>query len=275
MPEEEHEHQHSEHNHSSHEKKKEEYSFKLSKARLWQGISFILVIDVIFLWINPRDNATGAVVQVQQPQIQAGPSQNPSQAQQAQQRVNIDIGNSPSLGPKNAKVTVVEFSDFQCPYCGAAMGTQPDLITRFKSQNPNWEAAGPKLEELAKQGKIRLVFKQFPLDFHQNALPAAEASLCANEQGKFWEYQGELFKNQEKLGKALYIELAGNLGLNKDKFTQCIDSNKYKQKVQDELDYGKQIGVSGTPTFFINGLPLVGAQPYSAFKQIIDEELKK
>ena len=239
---------------------------KLSKTRLWQGISIILVIAIIFLWFN-QGNGT-------QPQAQ-GPSQNPSQEQQAQQRINIDIGDSPYLGPKNAKVTVIEFSDFECPYCGAAMGTQPDLIARFKSQNPNWEAAGPKLEEIARQGKIRLVFKQFPLDFHQNALPAAEASLCANEQGKFWEYQGELFKNQEKLGKDLYIELAEKLGLNKDKFTQCIKSNKYQQKIQDELDYGKQIGVSGTPTFFVNGLKIVGAQPYSIFKQIIDGELKK
>ncbi len=270
MPEEE----HGQHQNSPHEKKKEEYSFKLSKARLWQGISVILVILIIFLWLNRGNEAPP---QTQQPPAQDGLSQNPSQAQQ---RVNVDIGGSPYLGPKNAKVTVIEFSDFECPFCGAAMGTQEELIKRFKSQNPDWEAAVPKLEELAKQGKIRLVFKQFPLPadsppFHKFAQEAAEASECANEQGKFWEYHDQLFENQEKLGKDLYIEIAGKLGLNKDKFTQCIESNKYKQKVKDELDYGKQIGVSGTPTFFINGLKLVGAQPYSAFKQIIDEELKK
>lgn len=269
MPEEEHEHQNSAHQHDKsphepHEDKKEEYSFKLNKARLWQGISAILVIAFIFLWFGYFNNTP----QPQQPQAQ-GHSQNPS----PQQRVNIDIGDSPFLGPKNAKVTVVEFSDFECPYCGAAMGTHEELIKRFKSQNPNWEAAGPKLEELAKQGKIRLVFKQFPFGIHSQAQPAAEASECANEQGKFWDYHDALFANQERLGASLYTQLAENFDLDMDKFKNCIESTKYKQKVQDDLDYGQEIGVSGTPTFFINGVKLVGAQPFSALKQIIDKEL--
>lgn len=268
MPEEKsHEHQ----EHHSHDENKEKYKFELSKLRVWQGISLILAIAVVFLWFSQSGNITGkAVAEVDQQNV---PSQAAQQPQKIGQKIDIDIGDAAFLGAKDAKITVVEFSDFECPYCGAAMGTHQALVQKFKSQDPNWEAAVPKLEELAKQGKIRLVYKHFPLGFHQHAQPAAEASECANEQGKFWDYHDALFQNQESLGRALYIELSEKLGLNTAKFTQCIDSNKYKQKVQNDLNYGAQIGVSGTPTFFINGIGVVGAQPYEVFKQIIDNEL--
>ncbi|MBA3064090.1 DsbA family protein, partial [Candidatus Woesearchaeota archaeon] len=188
-------------------------------------------------------------------------------------RQDIDVDDDPFLGPKNAKVVVVEFSDFECPYCGAAMGTHKDLVQRFKSQDPTWEAAVPKLKELAKQGKIKLVFRDFPLGFHSQAKPAAEDAECADEQGKFWEYHDALFENQDKLSSQLYLKLAEQVGLDVNKFKNCIETGKYSQEVQADIDYASQVGVSGTPTFFVNGLKISGAQPYSVFKQAIDAEL--
>ena len=118
-----------------------------------------------------------------------------------------------------------------------------------------------------------MVFRDFPLSFHPEALPAAEAAECAGDQGKYWEYHDELFKNQQLLSSSLYPQLASQLGLDTAKFQQCLDSGKHTQEVQNDFAYGSQAGVSGTPTFFINGVMLVGAQPYSAFKQVIDAEL--
>lgn len=250
------------------EKKGGKYKFEMSKARIWQGISLILAIAVVFLWSNNGSGENAAPVQA--PSQQPSPSQAPSPTPQ---RLDIDADDDPFLGPKNAKVAVVEFSDFECPYCGAAMGTHEALVQRFKSQDPNWEAAVPKLKELAKQGKIKLVFRDFPLGFHSQAKPAAEAAECADEQGKFWEYHDKLFENQDKLGSELYPELAEEIGLDAAKFKTCVETGKYSQEVQADIAYASQVGVSGTPTFFVNGIKVSGAQPYSVFKQIIDAEL--
>lgn len=256
------------HEHDSHEKRDGKYKFEISKVRIWQGISLILAIAVVFLWFNQGSESTGTAL-VQVPSEQPGPSA----AQQQPTKQDIDVDDDPFLGPKDAKVVVVEFSDFECPYCGAAMGTHEALVQRFKSQDPNWEAAVPKLKELAKQGKIRFVFRDFPLGFHSQAQPAAEASECADEQGKFWDYHDALFENQDSLGNSLYVNLAEQLGLDVDKFKTCIETNKYEDEVKADLNYGQSIGVSGTPAFFINGMKISGAQPYSVFKQIIDAEL--
>ena len=182
-----------------------------------------------------------------------------SETPQQPQKLNIDVDDGPVLGNKNAPVTIVEFSDFQCPYCG-----------RFFTQTL------PSIKkDYIDTGKVKLVFRDFPLSFHPNAEPAAEAAECANEQGKYWEYHDKLFENQDSLSSELYIKLAGDLGLDVDKFKTCIETSKYKQEVEDDFNYGQSVGVSGTPTFFINGIKLVGAQPYEAFKQIIDAELAK
>ena len=122
-------------------------------------------------------------------------------------------------------------------------------------------------------GKAKYVYRDFPLSFHPEAQPAAEAAECADEQGKFWEFHEGVFSNQATMGRELYLNLAGELGLNAAQFTQCIDSGKYRQEVQNDFAYGSQVGVSGTPTFFINGIQLVGAQPYQAFQQVIEAEL--
>lgn len=160
----------------------------------------------------------------------------------------------PSRGPADAKVTIVEFSDFECPFCSRARDTVEQVMQAYP-------------------GKVRLVFRQFPLSFHPRAPKAAEASLCANEQGRFWEYHDELFKNQKSLEVAQLKEHAKSVGLDEKKFTECLDSNKFQKTVQEDMQAGSMVGVSGTPAFFINGIPLSGAQPLEEFKRVIDQEL--
>lgn len=158
-------------------------------------------------------------------------------------------------GATDAKVTIVEFSDFQCPFCGKA---QPTIEEVLKNYN----------------GSVRLVYKHFPLtQIHQYSLKAAEASECTDEQGKFWEYHDILFKNQNALGIADLKKYASQLGLDTTQFNECLDSNKMADRVAKNFEEGQKAGVSGTPAFFINGQKLVGAQPYSAFQSIIDKML--
>ena len=160
----------------------------------------------------------------------------------------------PSRGPENAKVTIVEFSDFQCPYCSRAHDTVEAVMQAYA-------------------GKVRLVFRQFPLDFHKMAPKAAEAALCANEQGHFWDFHDTLFKNQQKLEVQNLKEHAAALGLDGTKFAACLDGGKLAQVVQEDMAAGRKVGVTGTPAFFINGVMLSGAQPIDEFKKVIDQEL--
>jgi protein-disulfide isomerase len=169
------------------------------------------------------------------------------------------------LGPENAQIVVVEFSDFQCPYCGAAAGTQQTLMDRFKSQDPNWEASEPKLMELAKQGEIKFVFRNFPLSGHQYAQKAAEAAEAAGAQGKFWEMHDKMFENQNALDVASLKQYAADLGLDTKQFNEDLDSGKYADAVKKDLADGQTVGVQGTPAFFVNGKLISGAQPFSAF----------
>jgi len=159
----------------------------------------------------------------------------------------------PSRGPSNAPVTVVEFSDFQCPYCGRARDTIEQMMQEYA-------------------GKVRLVFREFPLDFHKNAKKAAEAALCANDQGKFWEYHDQLFKNQQKLEVPQLKEHASAVGLDAAKFTRCLDSGERAKDVEADMAAGQKLGVPGTPTVFVNGIALASAT-MDEFKRVIDEEL--
>jgi len=123
-------------------------------------------------------------------------------------------------------------------------------------------------------GKIRFVYRHLPLtSVHSEAFPSAEASMCADEQNSFWQYHGKLFENQDKLGHELYLQIANNLGLDSAAFEDCLNSQKYKDVVQKDLDFALDLGATSTPTFFINGLVVVGAQPLEVFKQVIDKEL--
>jgi len=191
-----------------------------------------------------------------------GPQQNPVAqspvATQAPQVTRYDVPTEgfPSIGPKDAPIVIVEFSDFQCPYCKRFFDeTYKQLLADYP-------------------GKIRFVFRHLPLtSIHPEAYPAAEASMCANEQNSFWEYHDKVFENQDKLGRELYLQIANDLNLDKPAFENCINTGKFKAVVQQDSDYAVNLGIQSTPTFFINGLALVGAQPIEAFKQVIDMEL--
>src|SRR5450432_660542 len=168
---------------------------------------------------------------------------------------DVKLGDAPVMGPASAKVTIIAFSDFQCPFCSRAVPTLKQIETDYK-------------------GRIRVAFKQMPLPFHDKAHLAAEAALAANEQGKFWEMHDKLFANQQALDRPNLEKYAEDLGLNMSKFKAALDSGKFKDRVDREAKEGAAVGATGTPTFFINGTKLVGAQPVEAFKTAIDAELK-
>ncbi len=158
------------------------------------------------------------------------------------------------IGNFAAPVTLVVFSDFQCPYCSRSKDTMDEILKNYKD-------------------KVRIVFKHYPLSFHQNAQKAAETSECASEQGKFWEMHDKLFANQETLSVDNFKKWAGELKLDNKKFDTCLDSGKYSEKVKKDLVEGQSKGVDGTPATFVNGKLISGAQPFDNFKTIIDLEL--
>jgi len=163
--------------------------------------------------------------------------------------------NRPFLGPKNAPVTIVEYSDFQCPFCSKAHPTITRVLKEYK-------------------GKVKLIFKHLPLDFHPEALPAAKATVAAGNQGKFFEFHDELFENQRKLGKGFYLEVAKKLKLNVSKFKTDMNSAETLKVIEEDKKEASKMGISGTPGFIINGVALKGAYPFEQFKTIIDRHLK-
>jgi protein-disulfide isomerase len=167
----------------------------------------------------------------------------------------VDVGNAPIRGPKNAPITVVLFSDFQCPFCSRVEPSIAEL-------------------EKAYPGKVRVAWKNYPLPFHNNAKPAAEAALAANEQGKFWEMHDILFKNQQALSASDLEGYAKQIGLDMAKFKAAVDSHKYAAQVEADTKQGSEVGVEGTPAAFVNGHLVSGAQPVDAFKKIVEVELK-
>jgi protein-disulfide isomerase len=152
-------------------------------------------------------------------------------------------------------VTIIEFSDYQCPYC----------------EKWNQEVFAQLIQNYGNQ--VRFVYRDFPLPSHPEAQPAAEAADCAGEQGKYWDFHNKLFSGQQSLSQAAYQQYAGDIGLDLTKFNECVTSRRFQKEVEADLSYASNIGVSSTPTFFINGRPLIGAQPYASFKQVIDQEL--
>jgi len=169
---------------------------------------------------------------------------------------NVSVDDDPAWGPEDATVTIVEFSDFQCPYCSRfAVETYPQIKQQYGD-------------------KVRFVFRDFPLtQIHENAQKASEAAQCANEQGKFWEYHDKLFASQAALDAASLKSYASELGLDSATFDQCLDTGKYTDEVQKDLQEGAGYGVQGTPSFFINGLLVSGAQPFASFQTAIDAAL--
>lgn len=164
------------------------------------------------------------------------------------------------LGDPNAPVTYLEFGDYECPYCHQLFETEKQLI-----------------EEYVTTGKMRLVFRDFPLSFHPTARPSAEAAECAGEQGKYWAYHDALYTNQAEVVKGGYdyTKLAGQLGLNTTQFKNCVDTRQYQAEVEQDYQDGVAAGVAGTPTTFINGTAVEGAVPYATMKAAIEAALAK
>jgi protein-disulfide isomerase len=172
-------------------------------------------------------------------------------------RVTVAIpADAPALGPITARVQIVEFADFQCPYCGQAA----PLIKRMADQYGD---------------RIRIAFRHFPLPMHSQAPDAAMAARCAQAQGKFWEYHDRLFANQKALAPADLKRYAGEIGLSSAGFDACLKDGATAKAVEVDFTDGQGYGVSATPTFYINGRLLSGAQPFEAFQKVIDEELAR
>ncbi len=170
----------------------------------------------------------------------------------------IDIEQAPTWGKPDAPITLVEFSDFQCPYC--ARGTK--VINQLKKKYGD---------------RLRLVFKQNPLPMHKHAAKAAEASLCAEEQGGefFWKLADRMFENQNSLGSEALKKYAAAVGLDGAKFEQCLNSGRMTKRVQQDLAEAEELGIQSTPVFFVNGRLISGAQPLEVFVEVIEQELKR
>jgi protein-disulfide isomerase len=171
-------------------------------------------------------------------------------------RVSVDAAGRPVRGPATAPVEIIEFSDFECPFCLKSVPIVAQVLKTYGD-------------------RVKLVYRHYPLPNHPNARPAAEASLCANEQGKFWEYHDRLFANASRLTGTDLKEHAAAIGLNAAAFSACVDAHKYRADVDADIKAANEAGVTGTPAFFINGRLLGGAQPFEAFQAIIDDELAR
>jgi len=170
-------------------------------------------------------------------------------------REEVAVGDSPVAGPSDARVTIIEFADFQCPYCRAVEPTLNQLREQYKD-------------------KIRYSYRDFPLPMHPYAEKAAEASRCAGEQGQYWPYHDRLFTGDaESLSDAHLRSTAAELKLDSDKFGKCLDSGKEQAAVAKDFDQGKSLGITGTPSFFVNGYYLSGAVSYDQLRELVDQQL--
>ena len=214
-------------------------------------LTFVVGLSVGYLfWGRPAsaEQATSASPAAQSAQVPTG-------QEQAVQRYDVPEDDDPSIGPQDAPITIVEFSDYECPYCKRWYN---EVYLRLR-------------EEYADE--VRVVFRDFPLySIHPNAEPAAVAANCADQQGVYWEFHDRLFAG-EQLNETTYLQYAEDLNLNLDEFKACLDSEEQVNEIRGDYEYASGLGVHSTPTFFLNGLPIVGAQPYEVFKQVIDQEL--
>jgi len=193
---------------------------------------------------------------------ETAPAQAEPQAQAAQaepqqvQRYDVPEDDDPVFGPDEAPITIIEFSDFECPYCRRwHLEVWPQIQANYGDQ-------------------VRLVYRDFPLTtIHANATPAAAAANCAGEQDSYWEFNELLFSMELGLDTSAYEQYAVNLGLDMDAFNECLDSGRQNDEINGDYEYAANLGVRSTPTFFVNGIPLVGAQPFEVFQDLIEQEL--
>lgn len=171
-------------------------------------------------------------------------------------RYDVSIDDDPIYGSANAKITIIQFADYECPYCTK---WQLEVWPEIQKEFPN---------------EVRLVYRDFPLyGMHANAESAAEAANCAREQNAYWEYHEALFAAEHGLSAEAFVQYATDLKLDAEKFSECMESNRFVDEVKADYQYATNLGVNSAPTFFINGIPIIGAQPFSVFKQIITKEL--
>ncbi len=196
-----------------------------------------------------------AAVRQQMEAKKAAEAQKKEMEEQLKNPIKIDIGSSPVKGNPNAKNVIFEFSDFQCPFCKRGMETMEEVLKAY----PN---------------DVKLVFKQLPLAFHENARPAAKASIAAGKQGKFWEMYELLFKNQQELSEKSYEKYAQNLGLDMAKFKADSESAETEAAVAADEKLAASLKINGTPAFVVNGVMVSGARPIPYFKDILEKTKK-
>jgi len=228
------------------------------------GLSLIVAFMGGSLWtrflVADQKKPEAQVVEVASPQPEAAVPQQPEVLGE-EDMAAIVKDPAASKGPEDAPVTIVEFSEYQCPYCKKYIDESYVKI----------------LEEYGDE--VRYIFRDYPLGFHQHAQKAAEAARCAGDQGKYWEYHDKLFEEQETWTAGsdatdLLVGYAGELGLDKEEFNSCLTEGKFADGIKSDFELGQKVGVSGTPSFFVNGKFLVGAQPYEVFKRAIEGELE-
>jgi protein-disulfide isomerase len=195
-----------------------------------------------------------ALAEAPAPAAQAGIEPSGGDAAPASERVRIEAGSAPVRGAAGAPVTVVVYSDFQCPFCARGADRMKEIAQRYGE-------------------RVRFVFKHQPLPMHGDAKLAAVASIAAAEQGRFWEFHDALFARQGELDRAGLRQRAAELGLDGERFAQALDDAGLAAKVAADQEEAERLGVRGTPTFFVNGRKLIGAQPLASFTAVIDEEL--
>ena len=218
-------------------------------------LAFVVGLSVGYLFWG-RD--TGSPPAAPQAAAPAAVAQAPQEAaaEQNVKRYDVPVDDDPAIGPEDAPITLIEFSDYECPYCGR---WHEQVFTKLRQEYPD---------------TVRIVYRDFPLtSIHPNAVPAAEAANCANEQDSYWEFHEKLFSGEYGLGEQAYVQYADDLGLDMEQFEECLESGRYNDEVMADYQYAASLGVRSTPTFFLNGIPLVGAQPYEVFKEVIEKEL--
>lgn len=213
------------------------------KERIKQYIEMEAKKNAVDKWLAEKTKKSPVEVYLQKPQRPV---------------FDVQIKNAPQKGNENAKITVVEYSDFQCPFCSRAA----KIITELEKKYGN---------------KLKVVFKNYPLPFHNQAKIAAEAAQCANEQGVkyFWKLHDAMFADQTKLDRDNLFATAKKIGLKEDAFKVCLDSGKLRSVIESDIAEGQKLGIKSTPTFFINGKIINGAQPIEVFTEVIDEDLSK
>lgn len=224
------------------EEQEKSNSISISKLMLWKGVSALLAVLLvvsIFTGGFGIRSLTGALVKDTDQEVQPAQAAQPRQEAPSAPAIDMNalIDDDDVKGDKNAPVTIVEWSDFECPFC-----------VRFYSQT-----LGQIEEEYIKTGKAKLVYRDFPLGFHSNAQKSAEAAECAGEQGKFWEMHDKLFEEGVDGGVSSFKQFAADIGLNTKEFDDCLDSGKMAAETQKDMNDGTSVGIRGTPGFIING----------------------